>query len=71
MLKIGVLLSGCGVYDGAEIQETVLSLLAIDQLGAQAVCIGIDADQHHDNRKKEHRDMLTHDIFSWFMDLCG
>jgi enhancing lycopene biosynthesis protein 2 len=47
MLKIGVLLSGCGVYDGAEIQETVLSLLAIDQLGAQAVCIGIDADQHH------------------------
>ena len=47
MLKIGVLLSGCGVYDGAEIQEAVLSLLAIDQLGAQAVCIGIDADQHH------------------------
>ena len=47
MLKIGVLLSGCGVYDGAEIQEAVLSLLAIDQMGAQAVCIGIDADQHH------------------------
>ena len=47
MLKIGVLLSGCGVYDGAEIQEAVLSLLSIDQMGAQAVCIGIDADQHH------------------------
>ena len=47
MLKIGVLLSGCGVYDGAEIQETVLSLLAIDQMGAQAVCLGIDEDQHH------------------------
>ena len=47
MLKIGVLLSGCGVYDGAEIQEAVLSLLAIDQMGAEAVCIGIDADQHH------------------------
>ena len=47
MLKIGVLLSGCGVYDGAEIQEAVLSLLAIDQMGAQAVCIGIDSDQHH------------------------
>ena len=47
MLKIGVLLSGCGVYDGAEIQEAVLSLLAIDQMGAQAVCIGIDADQYH------------------------
>ena len=47
MLKIGVLLSGCGVYDGAEIQEAVLSLLAIDQMGAEAVCIGIDAPQHH------------------------
>jgi enhancing lycopene biosynthesis protein 2 len=47
MLKIGVLLSGCGVYDGAEIQEAVLSLLAIDQMGAEAVCIGIDAEQHH------------------------
>jgi enhancing lycopene biosynthesis protein 2 len=47
MLKIGVLLSGCGVYDGAEIQEAVLSLLAIDQMGAQAVCIGIDDNQHH------------------------
>jgi enhancing lycopene biosynthesis protein 2 len=47
MLKIGVLLSGCGVYDGAEIQEAVLSLLAIDQMGAEAVCIGIDATQHH------------------------
>jgi enhancing lycopene biosynthesis protein 2 len=47
MLKIGVLLSGCGVYDGAEIQEAVLTLLSIDQMGAQAVCIGIDAEQHH------------------------
>ena len=29
MKKIGVVLSGCGVYDGAEIHETVLTLLAI------------------------------------------
>lgn len=47
MLKIGVLLSGCGVYDGAEIQEAVLTLLEIDRMGAEAVCIGIDATQHH------------------------
>jgi enhancing lycopene biosynthesis protein 2 len=46
-MKIGVLLSGCGVYDGAEIQETVLSLLAIAELGHEAVCIGVDADQFH------------------------
>lgn len=46
-MKIGVLLSGCGVYDGAEIHEAVLTLLAIEEIGAQAVCIAIDADQHH------------------------
>ncbi len=46
-MKIGVLLSGCGVYDGAEIHESVLSLLAIDEIGAEAVCISINATQHH------------------------
>ncbi len=46
-MKIGVLLSGCGVYDGAEIQEAVLTLLAINELGAEAVCISIDENQYH------------------------
>ena len=32
--KIGVILSGCGVYDGAEIHESVITLLAIERLGA-------------------------------------
>jgi enhancing lycopene biosynthesis protein 2 len=31
--KIGVVLSGCGVYDGAEIHEAVITLLAIDRAG--------------------------------------
>ena len=38
MKKIGVILSGCGVYDGSEIHEAVLTLLAISRSGAQAVC---------------------------------
>lgn len=46
-MKIGVLLSGCGVYDGAEIQEAVLTLLEIERMGAQAICIGINSKQHH------------------------
>jgi dolichyl-phosphate beta-glucosyltransferase len=29
--KVGVVLSGCGVYDGAEIHESVLTLLALDR----------------------------------------
>ncbi|CAM6326220.1 MULTISPECIES: isoprenoid biosynthesis glyoxalase ElbB [Citrobacter] len=45
MKKIGVVLSGCGVYDGAEIHEAVLTLLAIARSGAQAVCFAPDKPQ--------------------------
>jgi enhancing lycopene biosynthesis protein 2 len=47
MKKIGVVLSGCGVYDGAEIHESVITLLAIDRAGASAVCMAPDTDQLH------------------------
>ena len=46
-MKIGVLLSGSGVLDGAEIQESVSALIALDKLGAEAVCMAPDMDQHH------------------------
>lgn len=42
--KIGVVLSGCGVYDGSEIHEAVLALLAIDRNGAEAVCMAPDME---------------------------
>ena len=45
MKKIGVILSGCGVYDGSEIHEAVLTLLAISRSGAQAVCFAPDKQQ--------------------------
>lgn len=42
--KIGVVLSGCGVRDGSEIHEAVCTLLAIDQAGAEAVCMAPDIE---------------------------
>jgi enhancing lycopene biosynthesis protein 2 len=45
--KVGVVLSGCGVYDGAEIHEAVLTLLALDRAGAEAVCLAPDVAQRH------------------------
>jgi enhancing lycopene biosynthesis protein 2 len=45
--KVGVVLSGCGVYDGAEIHESVLTLLALDRAGADAVCLAPDVAQRH------------------------
>ncbi len=44
MKKIGVVLSGCGVYDGSEIHEAVLTLLAIDRHGCEAICMAPAAD---------------------------
>ncbi|ANR79002.1 isoprenoid biosynthesis protein ElbB [Kosakonia sacchari] len=42
MKKVGVILSGAGVYDGSEIHEAVITLLAIARHGAQAVCFAPD-----------------------------
>ncbi|MBF0227370.1 MAG: isoprenoid biosynthesis glyoxalase ElbB [Desulfobacterales bacterium] len=44
--KIGVLLSGCGNKDGSEIHESVLTLLALDLKGAQAICMAPDIEQY-------------------------
>jgi enhancing lycopene biosynthesis protein 2 len=46
-MKIGVLLSGNGVYDGSEIHEAVLTLLAIDEAGAEWICLAPNYNQHH------------------------
>jgi enhancing lycopene biosynthesis protein 2 len=42
--KVGVVLSGCGVFDGSEIHEAVFTLLAIDRSGAEAVCMAPDME---------------------------
>ena len=45
--KIGVMLAGCGVFDGSEIHEAVLTLLAVAREGAEAVCMAPDMEQFH------------------------
>lgn len=43
--RVGVLLSGCGVMDGSEIHEAVLTMLALDKAGAQIICLAPNKDQ--------------------------
>ncbi|NDY72054.1 isoprenoid biosynthesis protein ElbB [Desulfobacter hydrogenophilus] len=45
--KIGVLLAGCGVYDGSEIQEAVLTMLYLDQAHADIICMAPNMEQYH------------------------
>lgn len=45
--RIAVILAGCGVYDGAEIYESVLTLLRLDQQGAEVKCFAPNISQMH------------------------
>ncbi len=47
MKKFAVVLSGCGVFDGAEIHEAVLTMLAIRKAGADYQVFAPDIMQHH------------------------
>lgn len=47
MTKVAVILSGCGVYDGAEIHESVLTLLMLDRAGAKYECLAPNIAQLH------------------------
>lgn len=64
MKRVGVVLSGCGVYDGSEIHEATITLLAIARSGAQAVCFAPDKrqfdviDHHSGEAMGESRNVL-------------
>lgn len=47
MAKVAVVLSGCGVYDGSEIHEAVVTLLALDRAGAEITIAAPDVEQAH------------------------
>jgi enhancing lycopene biosynthesis protein 2 len=65
MKKFALVLSGCGVYDGSEIQEAVLAMLAIDKSGGCVEIFAPDVFQHHvvNHRTSQemdgHRNVLT------------
>ncbi|WP_028864005.1 isoprenoid biosynthesis glyoxalase ElbB [Psychromonas aquimarina] len=45
--KVAVILAGCGVYDGSEINEVVLTLLALEEQGAAYQCFSVDINLYH------------------------
>jgi enhancing lycopene biosynthesis protein 2 len=47
MKKFAVILAGSGVFDGSEIHEVTLTLLAIQQAGGEYQCFAPDIMQHH------------------------
>jgi enhancing lycopene biosynthesis protein 2 len=63
--RVGVVLSGCGFKDGAEIHESVLTLLALDRAGCDIRCFAPDrpqadvVDHRTDRTTGESRNVLT------------
>lgn len=63
--KVAVILSGCGVYDGSEIYESVITLLRLDQRGATMQCFAPNIAQMHvinhltGEEMNESRNVLT------------
>lgn len=47
MKKFALVLSGCGVFDGAEIHEATLSMLSIAKNGCKYEVFAPDTSQHH------------------------
>jgi enhancing lycopene biosynthesis protein 2 len=47
MKKFAIILSGCGVYDGAEIHEAVMTMLAASKLGVMYQLYAPDIEQMH------------------------
>lgn len=45
--KFAIVLSGCGVFDGAEIHEAVMTMYAISLQGATYEIFAPDVEQHH------------------------
>ncbi len=45
--RVGVLLSGCGAFDGSDTHGAVLTLLALDIAGAEAICTAPNKAQRH------------------------
>ena len=45
--RVAIVLAGCGVYDGSEIHEAVLTLLELDRQGASYQCFAPDIAQLH------------------------
>ena len=65
MKKFAIVLSGSGVYDGSEIHEAVLTMLAIKQQSCDYQCFAPDVTQHHvinhlnGKEMNEKRNVLT------------
>jgi len=47
MSRVGIVLSGCGFYDGTEVAEAVLAALSLERAGARPIWLSPEVTQMH------------------------
>lgn len=62
MPKVGLILSGCGVMDGSEIHEAVLSAYFLDKAGAQIVFMAPDVEKDAVNHATNQPEPLKRNV---------
>jgi len=64
-IQVGILLSGCGHYDGTDVQEAVICGLALDRAGARVVALAPQRPQFHvvDHTVGEEMESPPRDIY--------
>lgn len=69
-LRVAVILSGCGFLDGAEIHESVLTLLALDSRGAEVSCFAPSRPFDVVDHVKQHPIGQTRDVLTEAARIC-
>jgi enhancing lycopene biosynthesis protein 2 len=64
MKKYAIIFAGCGVYDGTEIHEAVITMLNIKKYGSKYNCFAPDRAQYHviDHLKEEPDEEVNRNI---------
>ena len=62
-MKIAVLLAGCGLGDGSQIEEVIASYISFDKIGAIYVPVALNAEQQRTvNHRTEQTEISTRNI---------
>eukprot|EP00392_Amoebophrya_sp_AT5.2_P007658 g7673.t1 len=70
--KVAVVLAGCGVYDGSEIQEAVFTLNALSKKSVEFMCFAPNVPQMHviDHTQGEPMDGETRNVLTESARIC-
>jgi len=70
--RVAVVLSGCGVYDGSEVQESIFALNQLSKMKAQVECFAPNIPQMHviNHNKGEPEEGVSRNVLAESARIC-